>query len=353
MFISEVFRVKNNVNLLELTQVERDGALASLDMSSDSLKMSKFYVAALNFKSRLARPTFYPRFKISKLDADIFVQQQVDPLKVNSKIAHVLRLHDILPLTHPHYFDNLSVQVFSKSFRKMIKKKPYIVMDSQSSADELISMFDLQGKVFVVPPVIDCPSEPISIKKKQIIIVNTLEPRKRTQSAIDGFLYAKLSGFINEEWKLIVVGGKGWLQEKLFDNLNNKKFEDLVEYFDSPSDATLAQLYDDSAIVLSLSAAEGFGLPPLEGMYYGCLPVVSEIKTHRENLADNAIYVKDVDPVSVALALRDGVEAISRNGKALEEQMKKYVRANFNKNIISLKWKSTLEKIHQLHQNKS
>jgi glycosyltransferase involved in cell wall biosynthesis len=305
----------------------------------------------MNFKSRLLRPRWLPRFKISKLNADIFVQQQADPLKIGSKTAHVLRLHDILPLTHPQYFDDLSVQVFSNSFNKMIKYKPFIVMDSQSCADELGSLFNLKGKIFVVPPVIECPSEPVAIKKKQIIIVNTLEPRKRTQSAIDGFLYAKHAKYLDSDWKLIVVGGSGWLQEKLFDNLKNNKFGESVEYFDSPTDATLAQLYDDSSIVLSMSAAEGFGLPPLEGMYYGCLPIVSGINTHRENLGNNAIYVKDVDSVSVANALKEGVEAISSGGIALENQMKNYVRATFGKDVISRKWESVLNTILDLHRN--
>ena len=106
----------------------------------------------------------------------------------------------------------------------MIKSKPFIVMDSPSCAIELETKYGLKGKVFVVPPVVTFSTRPIMNKKKQIIVVNTLEPRKRTQNAINGFIYAKNAKILDSEWKLIVVGGHGWLEEKLEEDLKVKKF---------------------------------------------------------------------------------------------------------------------------------
>ena len=345
-------RIRRKIKKISLTDYESKGILESLNLKVALNGNSKISIFPVDYKSRLIRPKWLRPYLISNIDAEIFIQQQADPISVGKHIAHVIRLHDVLPLTHPQYFDNLSVQVFSKSIQTMLKRKPFIVMDSVSTSRELENMFDLQGRVFVVPPIIEFKVQPTFRKKKQIILVNTLEPRKRTQFVIDGFLYAKRLEKLDEDWNLVVVGSHGWLQETLVENLRNKKFGNSVEYYDSPTDSSLAQLYDESSIVISLSAAEGFGLPPLEGMYFGCLPIVSDIPEHRDNLGDKALFVDGVEPTQVALAMKKASEIVSLDDEKSFSARNNYIINRFGREAAKENWNTVFSKIINIHQNK-
>lgn len=55
-----------------------------------------------------------------------------------------------------------------------------------------------------------------------------------------------------------------------------------VEYHQKPSQALLRQLYNEAAIFIAPSWAEGWGLPPAEAMMSGCCLVATDIGGHRE-----------------------------------------------------------------------
>jgi glycosyltransferase involved in cell wall biosynthesis len=285
------------------------------------------------------------------LDADIFIQQQLDAIRIPKSTAYVVRLHDILPITHPQYFDEISIRAFAKSLHSTFKQNPYVIMDSKSSAIELKTIYGENFSVYNIPPLVDFSyfTEKQVSKKKQIIVLNTLEPRKQTLTAIEGFLNAKYNNMIFKDWKLIVAGSNGWLEESLYENLRQKTFGSDVIFFDTPSDATVCNLFNESSIVMSMSAAEGFGLPPLEGAYFGCLPVVSDIPSHREHLSEIAIFVQDTNPLEISKKLAEAVEKVSLEGDNLQIKLRSHVRDNYGKEKVTNMWKFVLDDIINLH----
>jgi len=103
-------------------------------------------------------------------------------------------------------------------------------------------------------------------------------------------------------------------------------------------DFELEKIYSESKIVLSTSAAEGFGLPPLEGMAYGCLPVVSDIPQHRETVKDLGLYFKGDSPQKVAEKLGESYIILTENGKNLANKMIEYVQSNYSQDVIGKRW---------------
>jgi|SRR5271157_666591 glycosyltransferase involved in cell wall biosynthesis len=73
-----------------------------------------------------------------------------------------------------------------------------------------------------------------------------------------------------------------------------ENFPKFIEYFLDPSQDKLRELYNDSAIFLSPSLAEGWPLPPAEAMMCGCVVVATDIGGHREYIEDdiNGLYCK-------------------------------------------------------------
>jgi glycosyltransferase involved in cell wall biosynthesis len=303
---------------------------------------SQVLLLKLTYASRFVRPRYLKPFRIKTSGYDIFIQQQVDPIYISKKTTHIVRLHDILPITYPQYFNQAAVQVFSKSLSLMLKgSKKIWVMDTQHSANEFKEYFGDNLDVRVVPCIVQATrlNAEIQVKKlNQICLVNTIEPRKRTIIAIAGFMEAKKRALLPQDWQLVIVGKEGWQEKSLAKNLREKMFGPDIVFRENCTDFDLETVYSESKIVLSATAAEGFGLTPLEGMAYGCLPVVSDIPQHHETIQDLGLYFEVDSPQRVAEKLGLALEILSENGLEVSKKLMKHVRTNYSEELISKKW---------------
>jgi hypothetical protein len=112
----------------------------------------KVFIVGISNLARFARPSSLGLFKLKTNNYDYYIQQQCDPIKVSKKTTHIVKLHDILPITNPQFFDDLAVTAFSSSLKKMLNQRDIIwVMDSIDSATEFQSIFGPGRKVHVIP----------------------------------------------------------------------------------------------------------------------------------------------------------------------------------------------------------
>jgi len=65
-----------------------------------------------------------------------------------------------------------------------------------------------------------------------------------------------------------------------------KDFPVYIRYFRNPVQKQIVDLYNSSAIFISASLSEGWGLPPCEAMLCGCVVIASDTGGHREFLRD-------------------------------------------------------------------
>ncbi len=79
---------------------------------------------------------------------------------------------------------------------------------------------------------------------------------------------------------------------------------DRVVFHDGVSDAVYEQLLRDSTALVTLSRAEGYGLPIIEAMATGTPVVASDIPIFREVGGSAALYVDPDEPEAVAAAVR-------------------------------------------------
>jgi len=329
-FLSE----KMNLNALEHLKLPKlNGAHSN----------TRVAMLSISYLARFARPVFLKPFKLSTSNYDVFIQQQVDPINVGNKTIHVVRLHDFLPVTHPQLFDQNAVKIFTKSLRIMLKgKKKIWVMDSERTAKDFKEYFGVELDVRVIPcsitPAKSGSAQITAARKNQICIVNTIEPRKRVSLAISGFREAKSLGKLSPDWELIIIGAEGWQEGNLASGLRKGVFGKDIIFKENAADFELQQVLSESKIVLSAAAAEGFGLPPLEGMINGCIPVVSDIPQHRETVRENGLYFSGDDPTAIANALKEASLLIEQNGPEIATKLREYVEANYSEKVIGKMW---------------
>jgi alpha-1,2-rhamnosyltransferase len=144
--------------------------------------------------------------------------------------------------------------------------------------------------------------------------------------------------FANE---LIIAGSYGWMEEELISKLRAGYYGQKIKFIENPDDSVIEELYKSANFVISASEAEGFGLPPLEGMLFGCLPIVSNLPQHHENMGNKAIYF-DLSENSLLDAISTSKKIPQTVRRKLALDAHNYVRNEFSHEALIIKWKKLL-----------
>jgi glycosyltransferase involved in cell wall biosynthesis len=142
---------------------------------------------------------------------------------------------------------------------------------------------------------------------KTFLMVGTLEPRKGHTLALDAFDLLWNEGGIP---KLVIIGKRGWKSETLTLRIKNHRLLGRsLFYLGSATDEELAYAYSSASALLSISEAEGFGLPNIEAASYGLPILARDIEIFREVCGDGAYYLpNDLKPKSLAQHLKIWIE---------------------------------------------
>jgi glycosyltransferase involved in cell wall biosynthesis len=154
---------------------------------------------------------------------------------------------------------------------KTYKKKPEDVVTTYLGIKEAENMDELEKK--------------FKIAKPYILFVGTIQPRKNIAKLIEAISLLK-----NKEIKLVIVGKKGWLWEEILATPEKFKVSDRVKFLDFVGNEDLPSLYKNAECFVLPSLYEGFGLPVLEAMQFGCPTVISNVSSLPEVGGDASVY---------------------------------------------------------------
>ncbi len=223
-------------------------------------------------------------------------------------------VHDILPVTHPElfsvndkWFGNedflakftywlsaaatlssalISVSSTTQSYVETWLDKQLILKDKRPRLAHF-RLGSSQSKCFERPPTTRFIGAFESTTT--FLMVGTLEPRKGHALALDAFdlLWSEGGG-----QKLLVIGKTGWKSEELILRINtHPHLGGNLVYMDSVTDEELAYSYANANALLSISEAEGFGLPNIEAASYGLPILARDIDVFREVCGEGAYYL--------------------------------------------------------------
>ena len=128
---------------------------------------------------------------------------------------------------------------------------------------------------------------------KSFLMVGTVEPRKGHLQVLSAFQALWEKGF---DWKLIIVGKKGWLCDSIVDNITDQEeFNNKLIWIQNCEDKELIQLYKSSDCLIAASYGEGFGLPLIEAASYGINILARDIPAFREVAGLHAEFFTSCD----------------------------------------------------------
>ena len=142
--------------------------------------------------------------------------------------------------------------------------------------------------IYVVPNSVSfsCSADSPEKANSFLLCVGAAYPHKNIQE----LLYQK--EFWENSYRLHIVSAKGDYRDFLLQEIYKLDLQDKVTIEGYVSKERLRYLYRNCTALVYPSMAEGFGIPPLEALSYGCPVIVSDISVFHEILSDAAIFVR-------------------------------------------------------------
>ncbi len=232
------------------------------------------------------------------------------------KTPMAVTVHDLSAQFMPsqHSLKHRLSQIFLKP---SLKRADRIITVSKATEDELVRYYSrCADKIHVVYNGVSDRFSPAGDEEKKrikkdlglperfILFVGTLEPRKNLRGLL--LAYAQLREKFY--FKLVIAGGKGWMESDIPKIIAENKLENDVLFTGYIDSERLPALYSTADIFAYPSFYEGFGLPPLEAMACGTPVVTSNRSSLPEVAGDAAILVDPDDVGDIAVELKRIIE---------------------------------------------
>ena len=197
----------------------------------------------------------------------------------------------------------------------MAKRADMVIAPSEATRDEIKKHLRIKDdKIRVVHEAArekmkplqleDCQDvlEKHGIQRPYLLYTGTIEPRKNLIKLIQA--YNELLKHTDHRPQLVLCGGRGWLDEEVFEQVAELKLQRMVKFTGYVDDEDLPALYSACEAFVYPSLYEGFGLPPLEAMACGAAVITSNSSSLPEVVGDAGIMVNpnDLGELSGAIA---------------------------------------------------
>lgn len=263
-----------------------------------------------------------------------------------SRIPTIVSVMDLSYLHYPQTFKKNDLYQLTKWTEYSVKKAKKVITISNSSKNDIIKYYKVRPEKVKVVHLglknlsMNAPSEKdlkeFGVNQKFILFVGTLQPRKNISRLIEAF--SRLPKEISSDHQLVIIGKKGWLYEDILSAPEKYNVKDKVVFLDYISDEDLPNFYRKAEVFVLPSLYEGFGLPVLEAMRYGCPVITSSVSSLPEAGGDAAQYFKPEDVDDIKKSIEKVLTDRSLREKMIErgrEHYKKFTWEKAAKEVLS------------------
>lgn len=253
----------------------------------------------------------------------------------------IITIHDVSHESHPEWFAKNYYRYYHYMLPRIARKAHAVITVSEYSKREIGRILGIDAKKMYV---INCdvptpikeaaksPSQPdLAPSEKYILTVSSMDPRKNFVRLVQAF-----NNINDKSVKLYIVG----MQFKAFNTPDMQKLSGdnivLTGYVD---DAKLSELYRNAQFSIYPSLYEGFGLPPLESMTFGCPVIASDIPAIKEVNENALLYCDPLDVDDMTQKM---------NQLLIDENLRDELTEKGLKQVQKYSWDRTAEKIVEL-----
>jgi glycosyltransferase involved in cell wall biosynthesis len=216
-----------------------------------------------------------------------------------------ITIHDLAFYHYPEWNSKKFSTWYNILIPRLIYKCRHIFTVSETIKNELIKNYSINSnKISITYNGISgsmlAEKTDNVLKEKIILSVGSFNTRKNHQNLITAFVQSK----IKETYQLVIIGDKNkvFRESKIDESvlLNNN-----ITIYNGFTERELMNMYQKAEAVVSLSLYEGFGIPLLEGLFYNCKIICSDIPVYRELYEGHACFCNPTDIGGVSDALNN------------------------------------------------
>lgn len=263
------------------------------------------------------------------------------PLNYSNQI---MTIHDVSHERYPEWFSKNYYRFYHYMMPRIGKKAHAVLTVSEFSKKEIVDTLGINSeKIHVVHSNVPFHNKPSKEEilnftrnpeaERYILAVSSMDPRKNFVRLVQAFDKIK-----DKSVKLYIIG----MSFKAFNTPDLQKL--IGENVHLPGyipDEKLQTMYQNALLSVYPSLYEGFGLPPLESMTYGCPVINSDIPALREVSQDAALYV---DPYNV----EDITQKIEQ--LLVDEPLRKELQEKGLLQIKKYSWDKSAKQVYELAQ---
>jgi glycosyltransferase involved in cell wall biosynthesis len=254
-----------------------------------------------------------------------------------SSVPYISSVMDLAFLKYPESFQKKDFLQLKAWTEYSVKHAAKVVAISQFTKQEVKRVYRRkEADIIVAPPSVANLTKRYSrrgfdrfCRRNQItgpywLYLGTLQPRKNLVKLIEAFETVAAQ----TEAKLVLAGKVGWLAEEILQKIKVSPVKDRIILTDFVPDQYKYPLYKEALGAVMLSPYEGFGIPALEAMASGTLPIVADSSSLPEVVGEAGIMVNPDKIESIAKGLLKALQVSAKERAQLRklgrDQIKKF-----------------------------
>ena len=245
--------------------------------------------------------------EVSRLGLDVLHVTDFIPPRFGAR-RYIANIYDLTFLHYPDYLTAESRRYYNDQIQQASKQADHILTISEASRQDIIRLLGVDPNKVTVhllaaselfrqqpAPTIEALRVRLGLPKDYFLFVGTFEPRKNIQGILHA--YHQLQEQLGKRTPaLVLAGNQGWLFEETQKLAQHLNLTDALHWVHNLPNADLPALYSGAVALLMPSFYEGFGLPALEAMQCGTVPIVSDCSSLPEVVGEVGWRI---DPYSV------------------------------------------------------
>lgn len=248
-------------------------------------------------------------------DALLWSPANTGPLRVTNQ---VLTICDLGSLEHPEWYSLLFATWYRWLTPELLRRVRQVITISRYSQERILALAPIdQSKVTVVYPGVGDsfnpqPADEIARVRRELglqtphylLSLAAIEPRKNLRRVLAA--WSSCVARLPDDIWLVIAGASA--PRNVFRSFEMGELPPRVHFAGFVADADLPALYSGALAFVYVSLYEGFGMPALEAMACGTVPIVSDNTSLPEAVGDGGIYVDPFDPDQIAAAIERVVD---------------------------------------------
>ncbi len=228
---------------------------------------------------------FFKRF-LGKTDFDILHQTFYCDYGKKKNTKQFVTVHDFTPEKYTHHFSRLNNAIKDK--KNTADRSDGIICISNNTKKDLLELYSVpESKIRVIyhgnSLKMDAGTEPV-FKTPYILFVGDRKAYKNFRLLVDSVASSPRL----KDFNILCFGGGGLTKQET-EFIAGKSMQGRVIQTEG-NDAELANAYKFAEVFVYPSLYEGFGIPLLEAMHYGCPILASNTSCFPEIASDAAVY---------------------------------------------------------------